>query len=216
MVGEGGSAYRGERFPTRPLVILAAMVAFLVPFLIGRVTAPDGDAAPKQRPDSSSSPTRPTDEASAVDAATRFARVMTGPSGDASTYLDQMRSIASPDWRSRAEDLARNAIDFVDERYGEGGSVEFEPLRYRVGSHSRRQAVIDIWGVVLGSGPKFGGIEESWITGTVNLVWVGSGWKVAGQSSNGGPTPELLRTEEGSTADEILNEFKEYSGAPGS
>jgi hypothetical protein len=63
---------------------------------------------------------------------------------------------------------------------------------------------------VLASGPKIIGIEESWITGTINLQWVGSQWKVAGQSSSGGPTPELLRTDEEKTVTEILNEFSEY------
>jgi hypothetical protein len=127
-----------------------------------------------------------------------------------------MVSIAASQWKARAEELAQNGTEFVIERYGEGGAVEFQPVRYRVRSHSSESAVIDIWGVVLGSGPKLNGIEESWITGTVSLVWEGSQWKVSGQSSKGGPTPELLRTEEQGTVGEVLNEFKEYRDAPGS
>lgn len=196
--------------------MLLAAVTAVVFFLLGRGTAPDGQTLENPQSRVSASPMRLQDEASAVDAATHFARVMTGPSGDPDAYVEQMTSIASTGWRKRAEALARNGIEFVEERYGAGGSVEFHPIRFRVRSHSSTSAVIDIWGVVLASGPKVGGIEESWITGTVNLVWERSRWKVSGQSSTGGPTPELLQTEEENTVDEVLNEFEGYGDAAAS
>lgn len=210
---------RGDRDLGRFRLLLAILVLALVviAFVIGRATAPEGELDIQERtPDDSALPTATADELSAVDAATRFARIMTGPSDDPAAYIEEMKSIAASQWKARAERLAQNGIEFVTERYGQGGSVELQPVRYRVRSHSPESAVIDIWGVVLGSGPKVNGIEESWVTGTVSLVWVDSQWKVSGQSSKGGPTPELLRTEAEGTVQEVLADFKEYSDAPGS
>lgn len=193
---------------------LAAILLVGLGLIIGRTTAPKGDVAAE--PSSpSTAPTALRNEAGAVKAATEFVRVLAGPSGDVTSYVTQVQQIAAPQWRSRAKELADNAVQFVEERYGEGGSINFEPLRYRVQSHSVDEATIDIWGVVLGAGPKITGIEESWITGTVDILWTGSQWKVSGQSSKGGPTPELLRTEEDLSAAEILGEFTEYGNAAG-
>lgn len=201
----------------RFLLALLVLAVVVVAFVIGRVTAPEGEPD-VEHPSSNESAlaSEGSDELGAVDAATRFAQIMTGPSVDPASYIEEMKSIAASQWKARAQELAQNGIEFVADRYGEGGSIEFQPVRYRVRSHSPDSAVIDIWGVVLGSGPKLNGIEESWITGTVTLVWEGSQWKVSGQSSKGGPTPELLRTEEKGTAQEVLTDFKEYSDAPGS
>lgn len=201
----------------RLLLTILVLAVVVIAFAIGRATAPEGELDVEHRtPNESAPPTATADEPGAVDAATRFAQIMTGPSADPATYIEEMKSIAASQWKTRSEELAQNGIEFVTERYGEGGSVEFQPVRYRVRSHSPESAVIDIWGVVLGSGPKINGIEESWVTGTVSLVWENSQWKVSGQSSKGGPTPELLRTEEEGTVQEVLADFKEYSDAPGS
>lgn len=204
------SAYpdRPSFFRWIPWLLVALIV---LAFFVGRVTAPDrpgeaAEAAPEIVPATSDD----RSETGALRAATTFARLMAGPSGDASDYLEQAEAIAAPDWQERARELAQGAIDFINERYGVGGKIAFEPIRYRVQSHSPNEAVIDIWGVVLASGPEIVGIEESWITGTLNLEWVGSQWKVAGQSSRGGPTPELLRTDEEATVNEILSDFSEY------
>lgn len=202
-----------ERGRTRILVLVVLFVALVIAFAMGRASAPDdiAEAPPSTSTEPSNADTR--DEASAVAAATRFSRVLTGPSGDADTYMDEIVRVAAPGWTDRARELAQNGIDFVTQRYGNGGTVEFTPVRYRVRSFSPEQAVIDLWGVVLGSGPKVGGIEESWVTGTLELQFVESEWKVSAQSSRGGPTPELLRTEESQTVDEILSDFVEYSDA---
>jgi hypothetical protein len=124
-----------------------------------------------------------------------------------------MVETAAPGWADRAEELAGNAIAFVNERYGEGGQVSFHPVRYRVVEFSDEEATIDIWGLVLGSGPKLAGIEESWITGTLEIVWINESWKVKGQSSRGGPTPELLKTDGEAAVPEEFEGFEEYEDA---
>lgn len=192
---------------------IAAVIAvvLIVGFLVGRLTAPDAvgegsSALPKKElitPDENS-------ELGAVEAATSIAQLIAAPTGDTASYLEAAEEIAAPGWENRARELAQGAIDFVNDRYGSDASVSFQPVRYRVRSYSSDETTIDIWGVVLASGQKVGGVEESWITATLELVWIDETWKVANQSSKGGPTPELLRTEEEVSIDEVLNDFKEY------
>jgi hypothetical protein len=207
----GYSAYPAESTRKGWLASLITVVLLVIAFFVGRATAPDDSPPTPSTADQASDGSGvPRNEASAVDAATDNARVMASFSGDRQAYLEEAVGIAAPQWESRAEELAQGAADFISERYGSGAVVEFKPIRYRVKSYSEDRAEIDIWGVVLATGSKIGGIEESWVTGTIELVWVKSEWKVAGQSSKGGPTPELLRTEDTATDSEIINEFREY------
>lgn len=199
----------------RQQLILAALIGAMLAlaFFAGRVTAPEPDDGTGVAPqgDPPQSQTQPTEE-TAIEAATSFAQIMAAPSGDETAYLDAAEEIAAPGWEGRARELAQGTLDFINDRYGNGASVAFHPVRYRVRSWSPEAAAIDIWGVVLGSGPKVGGVEESWVTATLNVRWVESGWRVEGQSSRGGPTPELLRTEDQVPLDEVLEEFQEYAG----
>ena len=192
--------------------IAIAVGVVVLAFIAGRISAPDVPAlAPPEV--EQTSPSANSSEESAVAAATEYARVMGSFSDDADLYQERALAIAAPSWEGRASEIAQGAVDFLVDRYGDDASVDFEPLRYRVQSHSSEGAVVDVWGVVLATGSKVGGIEESWVTVTLEIVWTGSEWKVAGQSSSGGPTPELLRTEDEGTADELLNEFSEYHDA---
>lgn len=197
----------------RVLVISIVVVALLLGLLLGRATSPDSDSGEPKAPSTNEAPDEAQSEQGAVKAATNAAQVMAAYSGDPSAYLQEARSIAAPSWQARAEELAQGAVDFITERYGSDSQVNFQPIRYRVASFSEDEAVIDIWGVVLSTGPKISGLEESWITGTIELSWTDSSWKVSGQSSQGGPTPELLRTEEEATLSEILTDFSEYEDA---
>ena len=195
------------------------VVGVVIGLIIGRAL-PSDRAEPSPTPRENASPNvqgelgvqldyDPT-EAGAVAAATTFSRVMTGPTGDADRYRSTMELIAAPAWRSRAMQLAENAIKFVSDRYGEGAAVSFYPVRYRLANYSSTKAKVELWGVVLATGPNVGGVEESWITVEITLQWVEGGWRAAGQSSEGGPTPELLRTEGGPDIETVLNDFTEY------
>lgn len=211
---------RRENYESGPrrgwIAVFVVLLAVLLAFFVGRSTAPQPDS---HQPDVGGPSNEPADserdESAAVRAAATYSRIMTGPSEANESYLEEVMSIAAPDWRARAQELADNSIDFVSERYGEGGSIEFQPIKYRVDSFSSQSAVVELWGVVLASGPNLRGIEESWVTATIELEWVDSEWKVNGQSSLGGPTPELIRTDEERTADEVLTDFKELSDAEG-
>lgn len=151
-------------------------------------------------------------EEGAVLAATAFARVMSAASADVDRYRSAMETLAAASWRNRAQELAANGSEFVRDRYGVESSIVFVPIRYRVAEYSADRATIEIWGVTLATGPKVNGMEESWVTGTIQLTWTGD-WRVAGGRSETGPTPELLEAEQ-SLPFSVLDRFEEYSGAP--
>lgn len=192
----------------KAVTAVGVVVLLIAVFLVGRATAPSlVEESEGVTPPTGSSQT----EEGAVGAASEFARILPGPSGDVDAYLQAMSEIAAPEWQERAQELANNAVDFVADRYGEGGSISFQPIRYRVESFSVQEAEVAIWGVVLATGSGTPNIEESWLTASLNLVWVNDQWKLAGQSSQGGPTPESLRTNDGMTVDQ-LSGFEEFEG----
>src|SRR5438552_4109662 len=105
-----------NRFLNSPVLMVMVLILIALAFLLGRAT--DGPRR-NPTPTTSPSPGAPTgSEVSAVSAATKFSRVMTGPSGDVPEYLMQVKSIAAPSWQSRAQELANNSIQFVRHRYG--------------------------------------------------------------------------------------------------
>ncbi len=193
----------------------AFVIGILVGWLLGASDSDSGAGSPDiacVTPPASRVHVR--SEEGAVAAATTYARIMAGSTGDDDEYRNAMQELAAPGWGERAAELADNALAFVEERYGPGGRVTFNPVRYRVLTYTNEEARIDIWGVVLGVGPKLGGIEESWVTATLSLVWVDESWRVQGQSSQGGPTPELLRTQGQAAVPEAVEGFQEYDDAP--
>lgn len=214
------SSFNGDpsRDRRRRFIFVAVVVlALIVGGFVGRALSPDAeDRATSSPPEGSSTPADAVarSEAGAVEAATELARVMASPTSDSAAYVAAMTSLAAPGWEDRARELADNTSEFVRDRYGPDGRVELQPVRYRLESFSPEAATVDIWGVVLATGSKVRGIEESWITASIDLEWVEAEWKVAAQASRGGPTPELLRTDESIFAQEILDEFIEYTDAP--
>ena len=203
-----------------PLTV-GALVLFALGFVIGRTIAPPGrfqtPVSPSPTPSDgglSTASAYPRTEAGAIAAATDFARIMAGVTENADAYEASLEAVAAPEWKKEAETLARNTISFVNDRYGKGGTLTFSPVRYRLTSYTAEAAVVQLWGVTLASGPKVPGIEESWITGTVNLIWVEGEWRVNGQDSASGPTPELLRGDDDVVPETVLKRFKEYEHVP--
>lgn len=210
---------RGRRIAILLIVLLAVGAGVW----IGRASAPEENSPPSQ---SDSGPTAGAREVvngvpvgyerteeGAVEAATNFARVMASISPDAVSYQRAIQTLAAPDWRDDAEELANSGLSFFSERYGPGGSLTFVPVRYRVSAYSESAATVELWGVSVASGPKINGVEESWVTGIIDLTWINGDWRVSGQQSEAGPTPELLRTED-ERVPEGLRGFEEYQHAP--
>lgn len=209
-----------SQLPTRRrglvLSAIAIALALLIGIVVGRSLAPEEDVAQPESP----APARTEDgtdyaqsEAGAVRAATDFAQVVAAASEDKEAYRESIRRLADPRWVSDAEDVADNTLEFLDERYGLEGSFSFVPAKYRVADFSREEATIQIWGVTLSTGPKINGIEETWITGTVELAWTTDGWRVSGQESATGPTPELLQAQDDLGGNELAG-FEEYIDGP--
>ena len=203
------------------LVLIGAAAAFFV----GRATAPDeATSKPDSDREASTNDPGPTDElngvpigyarseAGAIEAATNFARVMGTTDGDFDAYFSAMETIAAAEWRNDAEELAQNGIDFVMDRYGEGGTLTFVPVRYRVEQFSDSDATVAVWGVTLSSGPKVQGLDQTWVTGTIHLGWVTDDWRVVGGESTPGPSPRMLNDSNTTPGD--LDGFLEYERAP--
>lgn len=201
----------------RPLLLVSigVVVVLLLGIWIGRALAPpQEDASPTApRPDLATPSDHPQTQEGAIAAATEFSRVIADVSEDEDRYRDAIREVAAPDWSSKADELADNTLSFLEERYGSGGTFSFVPARYRVVEFAENGATIDLWGVTLATGPKIVGVEETWITGTLELVWTSTGWRVAGQDSATGPTPELVRSED-EVGGNPLSDFEEFGHAP--
>jgi hypothetical protein len=204
---------------------LAALVVALViaAYFFGRQTT--GESEPNTEPGPTPAGVGPTeeingvpvgysqDEEGAVAAATNFARVMTGATGDRIEYRASLTTIAAPSWEKDAAKIADSTTDFILERYGDGATATFSPLRYKVGLCSSISCSVDLWGVLVATGSKLNHLDESWLTVSLDLEWVTDDWRVAGQASASGPTPELF--EDVRSLDErSLNGFKGYEGAP--
>lgn len=213
----------GRNSKDRLVVTILVLLALVAGLWIGRRSAPGPDSPPvTTSPPRSGGERRlvngvrlgyPRSQEGAVEAATNFTRVMASVSAAREDYVAAVETMAAPDWRMEARRLAENGLDFVQDRYGAGGSFSFAPVRYRVVSYTDSEATIDVWGVTVASGPKIPGIEESWLTGTLDLSWISGDWRLTGQQSETGPTPELVRTKDGVTAD-ALSSFEEYEHAP--
>lgn len=208
------------RFWLAGIVLLA--LALAAGIWIGRQSVPDsvpvpGEAQPEPGPERSELNGVPVGysqtEMGAVEAATNFTRVMASVPEDSDAYLAAAATMAAPSYRADARRLAENGLEFLRGRYGAGGRFTFAPLRYRVLSYTDTAAKVSVWGVTIASGPKIEGIEESWLTATLELTWVSDDWRLAGQTSETGPTPELLQTSDSGDAS-ILEGYQEYDDAP--
>ena len=201
----------------RPLLLSSAavVVALLLGMWIGRALAPpQEDGRPSTpTPGASNAGEHAQTEEGAIEAATEFSRIIADVSADEDQYRQAIRAVAAPEWVPKAEELAENTLSFLKERYGSAGTFSFVPARYRVVEFAEDAATIDLWGVTLATGPKIIGVEETWITGTLKLAWTSVGWRVAGQDSATGPTPELVRSED-ELGGNPLSDFEEFDHAP--
>lgn len=208
----------------RLLTALGIVVVVVVAFLLGRVTSdeptpqmPEAEAVPNTGP----GPTQELNgvpvgyahnEDGAIAAAANFARVMSSTDGDDQAFLRAYDVMAAPRWREEARALAEQGLEFTSDQYGPKVSLTFTPVRHRLVDYSPSKATVAIWGVTLASVPTDGRLEESWVTGTLQLEWVADDWKLSGGTSRTGPTPELLQDDKGGSPD-ALRGFQEFERA---
>lgn len=214
-----------DRHRNRAGFLAAGAALVLGGFLAGRMSAPQGSSHPPVGPPRTVSPDVSDSGSSgasssfartkdgAVAAATHSALVMSSASSDLAAFVDATAAIAAPSWKDDARRLAENTVNFVTERYGPNGSTTFVPVRYRVSAFGVDSATVNVWGVTLAHGGDGRAIDESWVTGTIELMWTEGQWLVTGGSSEVGPTPKLLQTEEPAAASSLAG-FKDYSSVP--
>jgi hypothetical protein len=144
------SSYAARDPRPRRVVIALWTVSLLIAFGVGSVLgggddvdqSPDTNRAPK-----ASATSRPSvlngvpvgyelSEEGAVTAATNFAQIMSGPTGEPNRYLAAIGTLAAPGWRERAIERASNAMDFTRRRYGSDARIALHPVRYKVVDYS--------------------------------------------------------------------------------
>lgn len=205
---------------------MAALLAvgLVVGFLLSNQLDADSERSDSPGSGASSSPgTGPTGEIGgvpvgysqteegAIAAAAAFSRQMSEVEGDDASYRQALLTMAAPAWRSHAEEIAKNTMAFIREQYGDGASADYSPLRYRVVTCSSSSCTVEVWGVTVVSSQS-DQLTESWSTVGLTLKWVDEDWRVAGQTSQPGPTPRLLQEQQGASGS-VLNEFQEFGSA---
>lgn len=214
-----------DRRSNRIARMVVAGTLALAAFVVGRMTAPEGSSDSPVGPARTVSPEVNDPGSSgtsssfartrqgAVAAATHSAHVMSSATGDLAAFVDATAAIAAPSWKDDARRLAENTVKFVAERYGPNGSTAFVPVRYRLSAFGGDSAIVNVWGVTLADAGNGQAIDESWVTGTIELVWIDGQWLVTGGNSEVGPTPELLQTEDPVVTSSLAG-FKDYSSVP--
>jgi hypothetical protein len=210
----------------RRMLGAGAVIALIaLAFWIGRATSPDPKIASPEEAETANEGPGPTGdlrgvpvgyartEEGAIAAASNFARLMSTTTADPQAFVNAFEVIAAPDWRKEARTLAEEGLDFVRERYGSNGILTFTPVRYRLSDFDPSEATVEVWGVTLATGEESSEIDESWVTGRIELRWSAGDWRVAGGTSSAGPTPLLLQAQDDNSID-VFEQFQDFDRAP--
>lgn len=195
----------GDTRPRGAALALAALLVLLAGLLIGRASAPSGEAV--QAP-ASSGPARVEDGVPIGHARTRegaAAAVASYQRAFADAAILQpgvmrrrLEVVASPDYVQTMlaanspgrQRLARGPIG-QGIRHGIQTLYVGVPIGYRIESFSARRARVLTWGfTLLGNAAAVTPRAYFGLTHT-DLVWQGGDWKIAGTEASFGPTPKL-------------------------
>ncbi len=149
--------------------------------------------------------------AGAISAATSYATVMSRVGLGEVAYPKALETLAAPEWKSEARQLAENTLEFVSSEYGVGSTASFLPMRFRVESYDNSASVVAVWGVLVIEDPTMVDLSQSWLKTTIRLVWLDD-WRVDGAESLPGPAPVLNAGDQGT--EENLEGFEDYGRGP--
>lgn len=195
------------------VVVVAAVagVAMLLAavLLIGPATSTDTAEAPSSRPAVAPAQARSAPAAApqseptantAVAAAARYLYELTVPALSDPERFDRVAARLSAPGRSETVRAAFGATDASVSRAlgGRWRVLRSAPVGYRIERFTRGSASIALWTVTLAGSAQLPP-QAQWRTLTMDLVWTDRGWRVAGGSGIGGPSPatsiELLAAE---------------------
>ena len=214
----------------RALILTSLLVALLVGIVLGFILddveteEQNGTATPSEAP----SGPGPFNEVNGVPVG--YARTEEGAVAAATNFnllsakdelleegalVEAMRTLAAPDWAEDAERQGKNGYDYVIETYGNDADVSAAVLGYEVADFGEDRATVRLWVVTTLSGSSRPNAETTWGIVTTDLLWVENDWRVAGIESSPGPAPiQLPAGQPVLTAQEIMEEFDEFRGAP--
>jgi len=125
------------------------------------------------------------------------------------TRHDLIASIASTSYADELAAVSARQLDELTVELGQGGTTPRQivwselPLRGHVAFHEGRNAVVEIWSVLVVGVRGHGAPRQAWRTVTVGLVWERGGWRVDAWDALAGPTPALASSSVVSTVGEV-------------
>jgi hypothetical protein len=130
--------------------------------------------------------------------------------GEEVSYVAAMRTMSAPEWEARAADIARNATEFVTNRYGLDVDVRTVPVGYRIRSFDGDTASLDVWVVTIASGNERPVGEQIWDVHSIQLRWIDGDWRLSSQESQGGAAPAFLPGQSSADVSTVVKEFRDY------
>jgi hypothetical protein len=95
-----------------------------------------------------------------------------------------------------------------------GVVVRSLPTGWDVASYSADEASVRVWNTGLFMAPGREAFMAPWNTTTYRLRWVEGDWRVAGLTTDDGPTPPLGQATATGFAGREINEFEQYRYLP--
>lgn len=230
MVQEQRSPSQGET-KTRRALFLGVAVLLVLAFVIGRLSAPDGeaDSNPPATATTVSGDELETDfphsKDGAIVAAAAYQRALANPAIlRPGGMKKRVEAIATPEY---ADDLLEANQPGTDRLMagplGEGVRNGIPtvyagvPIAYRVLSYSPDRARIENWGFTIVGNVSTVEPVAYFGTGTIELVWQDGRWRIASSKAAFGPTPETNTPEkggEGFELQDLADDFGLYGVAP--
>lgn len=127
------------------------------------------------------------------------------------TRHDLIASIASTSYADELAAVSARQLDELTAELGQAGTTPSQivwselPLRGHVTFHEGRNAVVEIWSVLVVGVRGHGAPRQAWRTVTVGLVWERDGWRIDAWDAVAGPTPALAASAVVSTVGEVAN-----------
>lgn len=214
---------------TRVALILGAALLLVLAFVIGRASAPEGEAQSSPPvmaiPGSELKTDYPHTKDGAIVAAAAYQRALATPAILRPGGLkERIETIATPNFVDDMLEANQPGTDrLMAGPLGEGvqrGTPTVYagvPIARRVLSYAPDRARIQNWGLTIVGNTSTVKPVVYFGTGTIELVWEDGRWKVAASRAAFGPTPQTKTPEEGAEGFEVqdlADDFELYGLAP--
>lgn len=213
----------------RAALFFGAAALLVLAFVIGRLSAPEDEAQPNPPaaavPGAELKTNYPHSKDGAIVAAAAYQRALANsailrPGG----LKKRVEAIATPDYADELLKANQPGADrLMAGPLGQGVQQGIPtvyvgiPIAYRVLSYNPDRARIQNWGSTIVGNVSTVEPVAYFGTGTIELVWQDTQWKVASSQAASGPTPQTSTPEDGAEGFELqdlADDFRLYGVAP--